>query len=182
MINAKKPSDLQSCQTNRLLLQRPIDAHLPAVVAVHIDPETNRFNPSGPPTAEVCKTLFSTWLAHWHDHGFGYWSVATLQQPDLIIGFGGIVLKKIAASEVLNLYFRFSPAAWGKGYATELGQAAIHSAFHVLDFAEVHALVRPDNLPSCAVLKRLGLQQIGEIDDVPGQPPSLLFNISKETL
>jgi len=49
--------------------------------------------------------------------------------------------------------------------------------------AELHAprvtgLVRPDNLPSRRALERLGLSLDGELDDFPGQAPSLLYRIS----
>jgi len=38
--------------------------------------------------------------------------------------------------------------------------------------------VRPDNLPSRRALERLGLSLDGELDDFPGQAPSLLYRIS----
>ena len=58
MLSAKKISDLQYCQTNRLLLLRPTNEHLKAVVAVHGDPETNRFNPSGQPQPKVANHFY----------------------------------------------------------------------------------------------------------------------------
>ena len=179
MLNASKISDLQDCRTNRLLLRRPSNDHLQVVVAIHGDPETNQFNPSGPASTEDSTSMLSSWLSHWDDHGFGYWSVSTIQEPSQIIGFGGVMLKRIGDIEAPNLYFRFTPKVWGKGYATEVGSAAIHSAFHLLNYSEVRAVVRPDNLPSRSALGRLGMLQIGEINDSPGLEPSLLYNLSR---
>jgi RimJ/RimL family protein N-acetyltransferase len=40
---------------------------------------------------------------------------------------------------------------------------------------EVHAIVRPANLASSHVLRKIGMPEIGTLDDVPGKAPSLLF-------
>lgn len=73
------------------------------------------------------------------------------------------MLRRLVEEETLNLYFRFTPEAWGQGYARELGQAAIHCTFNLLGFDVVHAVVREQNAPSRSVLEKLGLSKIGEI-------------------
>ncbi len=47
-------------------------------------------------------------------------------------------------------------AAWGHGYATEAGHAAIDYAFEVLRAGEVISLIRPENIGSIRVAERLG--------------------------
>ena len=46
--------------------------------------------------------------------------------------------------------------AWGKGYATEGGRAALEYAFTKLDQPHVISLIHPDNTPSMKVAERLG--------------------------
>lgn len=49
-----------------------------------------------------------------------------------------------------------TPAAWGKGYATEGASAAIDYAFDVLGWDEVIHCIDPENEPSRRVAERLG--------------------------
>lgn len=179
MLSAQNPSELPCCHTGRLVLRRPREEDLDAAIAIHGDPATNRFNPLGPATPDMIRTALKAWDTHWHQHGFGYWSVSTLAEPDRIIGFGGIMLKTVVDEEALNLYFRFTPRAWGQGYATELGEAAIHSAFNLLGFDEVRATVLERNLPSRAAVGRLGLVQTRAVPGLSPMGPNLVFSLRK---
>ena len=49
------------------------------------------------------------------------------------------------------------PDAWGHGYATEAARAALGYGFDALGLELIFAITLPDNLPSQAVMKRLGL-------------------------
>ncbi|HET9838723.1 MAG TPA: GNAT family N-acetyltransferase [Candidatus Angelobacter sp.] len=46
---------------------------------------------------------------------------------------------------------------WGRGYATEAAQACIDYAFSCLGAKRVIALVRPENLSSCRVAEKSGM-------------------------
>lgn len=160
--------------TERLVLRPPIEEDLDAVFRVHGDPATNRFNPTGPHgSAARSRQTLNRWMAHWREYGFGYWSVALRSAPDEIIGFGGVMYKEVDGESRANLYFRFDPSAWGKGYATEMANAARDLAFGELDLAEIVATVRPDNAPSIRALERLGMTHAGDVSDRHG--PSRLY-------
>lgn len=62
--------------------------------------------------------------------------------------------------DTLNLYYRFTPSAWGQGYATELAQRAVSMAReHLPKFPSI-ARTRPANLASQKVgLLRLPKQE-----------------------
>ncbi|OBZ22926.1 GNAT family N-acetyltransferase [Pseudomonas protegens] len=168
-----------SCrETARLLLRAPTLDDLPQACAIHGDPQTNRFNPNGPINAAACADKLHGWIEHWQQHGFGYWAIALRSDPQRLIGFGGIMQGFFGHEPGLNLYFRLRPEAWGQGYAAEMARAALHLAFSELHAPRVTGLVRPDNLPSRRALERLGLSLEGELDDFPGQAPSLLYRIS----
>jgi len=165
-------------RSKRLLLRRPNDGDLPAIYAIHADPETNRYNPSGPDTEEGARRKLDKWREHWETHGFGYWAICLAEAPHEVIGFGGIMRSVVGARHGLNLYFRFKPQAWGKGYAGEMAQAALHLAFDELGETEVLAKTRPTNLPSRKSLERLGLREIDIAHDIPGALPSLIYCLS----
>jgi ribosomal-protein-alanine N-acetyltransferase len=155
--------------SERLLLLRPDEQHLEAIYQIHADPRTNEFNPSGPirEYGEAEEMLIS-WQAHWQEYGWGYWAVATREQPETVIGIAGVMHKQQAGEQWNNLYFRFAPSAWGKGYAQEVAQAAFVLLFDELDEPEIDAFVRPNNQPSVKALERLGLQRIAEIVEPSG--------------
>jgi RimJ/RimL family protein N-acetyltransferase len=52
------------------------------------------------------------------------------------------------------------PDSWGHGYATEAARGAVDRAFRY-GLPEVYAVVRPDNAPSLAVCRRLGMTPLG---------------------
>ncbi|HYD78865.1 MAG TPA: GNAT family N-acetyltransferase [Paucimonas sp.] len=167
-------------ETARLVLRRPESADLEALFDIHGDPETNRFNPSGPmPSRQKAVEVLEAWLAHWEGAGFGYWSVCKRDDAAQVIGFGGVMNKTIDGREGLNLYFRFRPSAWGSGYANEMAQAALDFTFNTLEREPVWGLVRPSNLPSRKALERLGMVLARTVDDVAGQEPSLLYELDR---
>ncbi|MBB4842371.1 RimJ/RimL family protein N-acetyltransferase [Paucibacter oligotrophus] len=169
---------LAAIETSRLLLREPAAADLAAIFEIHADPITNRFNPGGPMrSVQEAEVLLQGWLAHWRAQGYGYWAIAARQQPEQLLGFGGIMAKPIEGQTGLNLYFRFRPQAWGQGYASEMALAALALAFEQLHAPAVLAVVRPANMPSRKTLERIGMRLKGSLADVPGQAPSLLYEM-----
>lgn len=166
--------------TSRLILREPIAADLGRFFAIHSDPATNQFNPAGPLTniAQAAATL-EDWIDHWEIHGYGQWAIAASDAPQYVIGFGGIALRNYLDVPRLNLGYRFDVAAWGKGYATELGRASLEYAFNELIVEDVFAIVRPAHKASISVLEKIGMQHVDALDDVPGQPPSHVYKASR---
>ena len=56
--------------------------------------------------------------------------------------------------------WHFHPEVWGKGYATEAARAALGWGFH-RGLKEIFAVVRPDNVASLNLCKRLRMSAIG---------------------
>lgn len=158
-----------------LLLRQPTILDLDAAKRIHCDPETNHFNPGGVPSSEEVEKVFMSWISHWDTHQFGYWAVSTQQSTDFVIGFGGIMWKQIGNIHGLNMYFRLSPMAWGKGYASEIAQASLKFAFDELEASEVFGLVRPMNLPSRRTLEKAGFSIYTTLDDVPSAESSIIY-------
>lgn len=162
--------------TERLLLRRPTMEDAPAHFAIHSDPATNVHNPSGPlALRSESDEIVEEWIEQWEHAGLGYWAVCLRSEAKRVIGFGGVSDKSLANATRSNLYFRFSPDVWGRGLATELGRSALDYALTAAGRSQVFARVRPDNAPSIAVIRKLGMALFGEVDDVPGARPSLLF-------
>lgn len=162
--------------TERLILRPAAADDVASVFAIYGDPETNRYNPAGPLTdLGQAEAALARWLLHWTEHGFGQWAITTQEAPDRVIGFGGITLYPYNDVERINLGYRFAVSAWGQGFATEIARAALQFAFVELDQPQVYGVVRPAHTASIKVLEKIGMQYIDELDDVPGQAPSLVY-------
>jgi len=166
--------------TARLILRRPTAGDVASVFAIYGDPETNHYNPAGP-LADIrhATTTLERWMTHWDEHGFGQWAIAIGEAPDAVIGFGGITLYHYNEVQRINLGYRFAVSAWGKGYATELARAALEYGFVELNLPQVYGLVRPAHEASINVLEKIGMHRFGELDDVPGQAPSLVYRATR---
>jgi RimJ/RimL family protein N-acetyltransferase len=105
--------------------------------------------------------------------------------PQLI---GGIGLHAIDHG-VAELGYWLTPAAWGRGYATEAARAVVDMARHALPLRRVEASHHLDNPASRRVLEKLGFRELrreqlyslargGEVDcavlalDLEAQEPS----------
>jgi RimJ/RimL family protein N-acetyltransferase len=156
-----------------LSLSRPTAADLEPVHAIHADPRTHGYNIDGP-HLDLARTreMFDIIEEQWETDGFGYWVVRSIATGN-VIGTGG--LRRIVFDDrpVLNLYYRFAPAVWGNGYATELAQASIELAERDLPGVPVVARIHPDNKPSIAVAERAGMINLG-IRTSDGHPTVIL--------
>lgn len=163
----------------RLLLRAPQAEDLDALFELHADPVANRFSPTGQPvTRESTRILLQSWLDHWQAKGYGYWAIAPIEQPQVLIGFGGVMSRTVAGVAGHYLYFRFWPQAWGQGLASEMSMVALAQAFDDLHAPQVLAVVQPANKPSRKTLERIGMLLKGSMADVPGQEPSLVYEIT----
>ncbi len=163
------PEDLRAAftpvQTARLLLRAVEPGDAAASFAIHGDPATNRFNPSGASgSPEATAAQLDGWLAEWREHGFGFWAIRRAEAEE-VIGFGGLARRMFRGRPVLNTYYRFTPPAWGHGYATEMTSTALALAARLLPELPVIVRTRPGNLAAQAVASKLELTRAPELDD-----------------
>ncbi|WP_433264448.1 GNAT family N-acetyltransferase [Actinosynnema sp. CS-041913] len=165
--------------TDRLLLRRVGPGDLRAAIAVLSDPVTNRFNPAGPPSPEETADMLAEWQARWALDGIGYWAVE-LPSTGEVIGFGGLRHHKLDGEPTLNLFYRFRPEHWGRGYAPEMARAAIEWADRVRPDRPVVIITDLDNTPSQRVAEKLGFAHAGDSITVDG--PVLVYRRQEATM
>ncbi|MCP3143038.1 GNAT family N-acetyltransferase [Pyxidicoccus xibeiensis] len=159
--------------TERLLLRRIDEGDLDAVFTLHGDPETNRFTPSGTlGSRDAARERLALWVGDWTHHGVGYWTVERQDAPGAVVGFGGVRHRELEGQQVLNLYYRFMPHAWGSGYATEVSRVALALAREHLPDVPVVALINLENEPSRRVAERLGMK-LDRVIDYEGVPSGI---------
>jgi ribosomal-protein-alanine N-acetyltransferase len=73
-------------------------------------------------------------------------------------GFGSAIGRADRMRPEVGLYWAVAPDHRGNGYATEAARAVIDHGFGELHLARIVATTERDNLPSIAVMRRLGMR------------------------
>ena len=165
----RTPDELRAAfspvQTDRLLLRAVSEDDLDAAFAIHGDPATYRFHPSGVARGrKEFAARLQEWEREWREVGLGFWAVRLASDPR-VLGFGGLTIRAFHERSVLNTYYRFAPSAWGQGYATEMAGAAVALAQRLLPELPVIVRTRPGNRAAQAVAEKLGLARAPDLDD-----------------
>jgi len=145
-------------RTERLVLERVKERDTSDWFEIHSDPRLWSHFPSGRHTARVETEQFvRSSIAEWERDGLGYWSVRE-QAAEQIIGCGGC--RAVGDGARWNLYYRFRPESHGRGYATELAQAAIEIAHIVAPERPIVAYMLEHNEASWRIAEKIGLTRI----------------------
>ncbi|MDN4621316.1 GNAT family N-acetyltransferase [Pantoea agglomerans] len=167
--------------TMRLFLRPVTPSDADDLYRIYGDPATNTFNPAGPhPDIHHSREVLSRFIRHWELNGFGSWAISLQDNPERIIGFGGLSIRSFADITINNLGYRFSPESWGKGLATEFANYAVSYGFEEIKLAEISAVVRANHLASQKVLIKAGLRHTRDIYDLENAPASMLFTLSQD--
>jgi RimJ/RimL family protein N-acetyltransferase len=166
----------ENVTTERLVLRPFRESDLDVILALHGDPETNRFSSHGPMrTLDDARERLALWLSDYSQKGVGYWAVARREAPDRVVGVGGVRHKELQGQHVLNLAYRFSPETWGSGYATEVSRVALELARKHIPDVPVVAIIHQLNTPSIRVAERLGMR-LDRVIDYEGMPSRLYLD------
>lgn len=119
------------------------------------------------------KYLLKGPLKSYHDFGFGLNCVEllTTREP---IGMCGLIRRE--GLDKVDLGFAFLPEYHGQGFAFEAADEVLRYAFHSLKLSQVVAITLPSNLPCISVLKKLGMEQNGQVQLPAGKEKLDLFS------
>lgn len=143
-------------RTPRLLLRAPRESDVDAFLATAADPESIRYFHK-PLSREECAAQIAAVHAHFAAHGFGRWAVE-LPGEVPFIGLVGLTQVTFDAPFVpaVEIGWRIVRPHWRRGFAQEAAAAAIADGFD-RGLAEIVAFTVPDNAPSRAVMRSLGM-------------------------
>ena len=141
--------------TERMTLREFMIEDIDALFQIMNEPEVMRYFPRpGPPPRERVEGFVQRQITHWEEHHYGY-CVVVVKGGKEIIGWNG--LSYLPETDEVELGYLLSKAYWGKGLATEAGQASLRFGFDVLGQERIIAIIHPENLASQRVALRLGM-------------------------
>jgi RimJ/RimL family protein N-acetyltransferase len=151
---------LSDVTTERLRLERwDAAVHTPALGAINALPDAVRYLNDGVPyTREETARQSERFTRHWAQYDFGLWA-ATVTATSRTIGFVGVAhpLWFADLAHEVEIGWRLHPDAWGHGYATEAGRAALDAGRDQLGLTRIIAVIDSGNAASLAVAGRLGM-------------------------
>lgn len=94
------------------------------------------------------------------DPTYGIWAVCLRESLERPLGSVLLVPVPDAADGAVEVGWHFHPDAWGHGYATEAAAGALQRGWDA-GLERIIAITYPDNKPSQAVCRRLGMTHRG---------------------
>lgn len=180
------PTAAESLTTDRLVLRRWRDEDREPFAALNADPEVMRYFPDAL-TRDESDRLIERFEARLEAEGIGQWAVER-REDGRFLGFTGLAPATFEArfTPCIEVGWRFTRSAWGHGYATEAGRAALRFGFEVRRLETILSWTSVLNLPSVAVMERLGMHH-DPADDFdhpripPGHPlrPHVLYRLDR---
>jgi len=173
-----------SLRTERLILRNWKESDFGAFGDMCSDPEVMRFFPSTLSVAESLEVALKI-KSLIDSRGWGFWAVEIPDKHDFI-GFVGLHTPKnnLPCSPCVEVGWRLAKAYWGNGYATEAAQAALDFGFDALGLQNIVSFTAALNVPSIAVMKKLGMQNTGldfghpDVPDASNLKHHVLYSIS----
>ncbi|NEA32135.1 GNAT family N-acetyltransferase [Streptomyces sp. SID13031] len=151
-------------ETDRLVVRDWTDADGDRVFDIYRRWEVSRWLGADPRVMtdrDAASRVIERWNTRNEDPVHGIWAVEEKASGTIA---GTVLLVPLpegpSSKGEVEVGWHLHPDAWGRGLATESAHGAITHGFKA-GLGEIYAVVRPDNQPSLAVCRRLGMQPLG---------------------
>lgn len=147
-------------QTDRIILRELTMDHMDQMVDLDSDPAVMHFITDGEirPREHHLEAIPRLMNYSEKNPGLGLWP-AFLKETGEFMGW--YILKHLLETGEVEVGFRLKKKFWNQSYSTEAGRALVKHGFETVGLKRIIAIVRPDNLASQAVIKKLGLKEEG---------------------
>ncbi|MER8453834.1 GNAT family N-acetyltransferase [Mesorhizobium sp. M1428] len=149
-------------ETSRLILTRLFSEHEDLLFNLHNDPLVQELlYDSKPKSIEDVREMVDTSLAHWNEHGFGFWMV--YKKTDgcpLFIGRCG--LRVVQGTDNIELVYVFSREGVGQGMGPEAARFGITHALANSTKKKIVAFIAHHNERSKRAAKKIGLRYVDD--------------------
>lgn len=150
-------------KSERIHIRSILNSDLEAIHKLHSLPETDRFNTLGiPENIEQTEAIINLWLSENKKEKIQKFTFAV----ELIEGkkFIGLIALNLGKEkfQTAEVWYKFHPAFWNKGYATESLKRIIGFGFKELKLHRIEAGCAIENIASISVLEKAGMIREGQ--------------------
>jgi RimJ/RimL family protein N-acetyltransferase len=164
-------------ETERLILKHIDPADAAPLIDLWRDPDVTE-HLGGPRERAKLVEIFAKDVENPFAYEYDLWPVIE-KQSNQVIGHCGLLEKEVAEQDEVEINYIFTPSAWGKGYATEIGKAIIQYAFEEKKLKRLIALIKPENEASAVVATKIGMSFEKEVIR-PGGAKRMLYVIEAQ--
>lgn len=136
------------------------DSDVDSMYKISSDPEVMMHFPSTQ-SKQYTLNFITRMKAQFAEYGFCYFAVELLETNEFI-GFIGICRQtyEVDFNPSVDIGWRLHKNYWYRGYATEGAKACLAYAFKVLKLGKIVSVATKGNVPSIAVMKKIGMNKI----------------------
>jgi ribosomal-protein-alanine N-acetyltransferase len=146
--------ELDRLETARLVGEPIAPEHRDGLIAMLGDPRVGATLGGVASPADVDRQIAGM-VAHWEEHGFGWYAFSD-RETGALVARGGPHVAYVAGHEEVEIGWTVVPERWGEGLATELGAASLDVAYGPLGLVDVVSFTLPGNVASRRVMEKLG--------------------------
>lgn len=156
---------LAAVSTDRMHLRRFEETDLDGLARVFANRHVWEFPYGRGFTRDETALFLKAQLAEWDECGFGCW-IALFESSQEPIGYVGLSVPMFLPEilPAVEVGWRFDPAFWGQGLATEGARAALSEGFTTLGLSEICSLPQSANPRSFSVCERIGMTYQRTVD------------------
>lgn len=151
---------MEIIESDRLIFREFTEGDIDKLFLLLSDPIIMKYC-SGPMNLTAVQKWLDVAIEYYKKYGYDYWAVYERSTGDFI-GQIGILNQEIDGEQEDCLAFMIGQKYWNKGYATEGAIACINYAFKYLKLEKLVATVEKENFHSISVLKKIGMEYVGE--------------------
>ena len=153
----------RTIETAHLLLHPWRDADFEEYARLVADPDVTRYitHEYGPLSYEEAKEGHARILRLWDERGFGPWAAVEKASGNWVGEVGLDYLPRWPGPDKIEVEWLLNRPFWGKGYATEAGQAGVQFGLGDLGLERIIAISDPDHAASRRIMEKCGLTYRG---------------------
>lgn len=146
-------------ETQRTFMREILGNDFDFLLRMLSDPEVMRYYPRAYGEKDV-RDFINRMRARYRDDGCGLWMLVDREDGEPL-GRVGLLRQPVNGVDEFEIGYMVHRPFWRRGLATEAALAVREYAFTERKLTRVVSLIRPDNLASLGVARKLGMERVG---------------------
>jgi [ribosomal protein S5]-alanine N-acetyltransferase len=142
-------------ETPRTFMREILGNDFDFLARMKSDPEVMRYYPRTYTERDV-RHFIDRMRTHYREHDCGLWLVVD-RESGAPLGRVGLQRQTVNGSEVFEIGYMIDRPYWRRGLATETASAVREYALGERGLSHVVSFIRPENIPSQGVARKLGM-------------------------
>jgi len=173
-------SVIETLNTDRLLMRPFVEADLPALTQLQAEESFWWFPLRRAMTTEESSNFLDRVISSYESETEPSQHAVVERSTGALVGWGGLSVPRFLPQVLpaVEITWRLGSDFRGRGYATELGAAALKWGFSTLELDEIISIFEPANVASGKVMDHLGFSIGREMTDPTRGSPLLVRTLA----